>query len=183
MEVLNHLLDEPYRVYKELSARTIKFPDKDLYPNDKVKYLEWYGKMKTEKRGDRYYVKKDPSLQLKKTKSPHYDGALYILVNEFSHSATGDMSGVLMQYKRGIFIGNESGGNPYENVAGESPTLHLPNTRLRISIPVLKYRINIDQANTRHGVIPEHKVLPSFQDIKTRNDVVLQYTMDLIKKQ
>lgn len=183
MRCLDHLLDQPYLVYKELSARAIKFPDKALYPNDKIKALELYGKLKMEKRGDRYYVKKDPSLKLKNPKGPHYDGELYVLINEFSHSATGDLSGVLMQYDRGIFIGNETGGNPYENVAGESPALHLPNTGLRARIPVLKYKINIDQENTRHGAMPDHRVIPGIQDYISGEDKVLNFTLDLIKQQ
>ncbi|MEM6377303.1 MAG: S41 family peptidase, partial [Bacteroidota bacterium] len=183
MRCLDHLLDQPYRVYKELSARSIKFPDKKMYPNDKIKALELYGKLKMQKKGDRYYVKKDPSLKLKKTKAPHYDGKLYVLINEFSHSATGDMSGVLMQYGRGVFIGNETGGNPYENVAGESPALHLPNTGLRVRIPVLKYKINIDQENTRQGAVPDHRVIPDIQDYISGNDKVLKYTLDLINQQ
>lgn len=183
MRCLDHLLNQPYQVYKELSARSITFPDKELYPNDRVKALELYGKLKMEKRGDRYYVKKDPSLKLKKPKGPHYNGKLYVLINEFSHSATGDLSGVLMQQDLGVFIGNETGGNPYENVAGESPALHLPNTGLRVRIPVLKFKINIDQANTRHGAIPDHRVIPGIQDYLNGNDKVLNYTLDLIRQQ
>ncbi|MEO1653332.1 MAG: S41 family peptidase, partial [Bacteroidota bacterium] len=182
MQCFGHLVNQTYTVYKELSAITVDIPDHQYYPYDNVKRLEAYGKKAMEKRGERYHTKKDPSLKPAKPLHPYYDGKLYVLINERSHSATGDLSGVMRKYKRGLFIGNESGGNPFENTAGESPTLYLPNTGLRVSIPLLKYVINRDLENTGQGIIPEHRIIPSMEDILNKKDVVMAYTLDLIKK-
>ena len=185
MQLFGHLVDQPYTVYKELSSVTIEIPDHQYYPYDKVKQLEKYGKIAMEKRGDRYYIKdsKDASLRPAKPLAPHYKGKLYVLINERSHSATGDLSGVIRQHNRGLFIGTESGGNPYENVAGDAPFLHLPNTGVRVAIPILKYVINIDKKNPGRGIIPDHAVEPSIQDILQKKDVVMEFALDLIDKE
>ena len=181
MELLGHLLQEPYIVYKELSTRTDQIPDHQYYPNDKVKQLEKFAQKKMIKRGDRFHLKKDASLVPADPLTPHYQGQLYVLINEKSHSATGDLSGLLQAHRLGIFIWNETGGNPYENTAGDAPFLHLPNTGIRVLIPTLKFGINRPDENTGRGVIPDHILIPSIEDIIEGRDVEMQFTLELIK--
>jgi len=183
MPLLSYLLDEPFIVYRELSTSTISIPDHHLYPYDKPAKLEKYASRRLTRKGDRYWDLKDPSTKLAKIQSPHFAGNVYIIINEQSYSAAGDFCGVVQQQQRATFIGAETGGNPYVNVAGESLTLVLPHTKIRAEIPILKFVINNDQENKGHGMMPDHPVPITIQDALVYKDPVLPFVKELIAKQ
>lgn len=183
MRILNHLLDEPYLVYRELSTATTTIPDHHLYPRDKPARLEKFATRKLTPRNGRYLDLKDPSANIASPKSPHFAGKVYVLINEFSYSATGDFCGVLQQYNRATFVGAETGGNPYVNTAGMDLTLILPNTKIEVRIPLLLFIINNDRANTGHGMQPDIPVSLSIEDVLNYQDPVLPYVRELIAKE
>ncbi|MEL6143534.1 MAG: S41 family peptidase, partial [Bacteroidota bacterium] len=183
MPLLSYLLDESFLVYSELSTNTTSIPDHHLYPFDNPAKLEKYAKRRLTKRGDRYWDLKDPSTKKTEPKQPHFGGKVYVIINEQSYSAAGDFCGVIQQYQRATFVGEETGGNPYLNVAGESLTLVLPHTGIRAEIPILKFVINNDQENTGNGMIPDHRVPITIEDALVYKDPVLPFVKKLIAKQ
>ena len=60
---------------------------------------------------------------MKKSKpnKPQYGGKVYVLTDAGSFSATGETTGIIKHYNRATFIGEEPGGNPYQNVSGLLP--------------------------------------------------------------
>ncbi|MEM9529073.1 MAG: S41 family peptidase, partial [Bacteroidota bacterium] len=180
--LLQHLLTEPFQVYRELSVKTQTIPQQEYFPYDKPKKLEKAAKKSYTAVGDRFHDLNSPSVKMTAPNSPHYQGKVYVLMNERSYSATGDFIGVLDQYNRATFAGVETGGNPYQNVAGERLTLLLPNSQLRIHIPLLKYVINNDHKNEGRGMLPDISIPQTVDEIINFQDLQLEKLLERIRR-
>ena len=61
------------------------------------------------------------------------------------------------------------------------PTIVLPNTGLRVSLPM--YRLVIDSTRPKgHGIIPDIEIEPSSQAIKKGVDLKMQKIRELIQQ-
>jgi C-terminal processing protease CtpA/Prc len=109
-----------------------------------------------------------------------FSGPVYFLINGFSFSATAEFSAVARSEKRGVFIGEETGGGYYGNTSGNDTLVVLPNTRIRVDIPLIKYTMAVREAEyPDRGIIPEHSVISSLADFIGHKDVQLQYALQL----
>lgn len=183
IDLFSYLYDQPFLFYKELSLSTTSIPNHEYYQEAKeIPVLEKQAKKRTQKVGNRYMLIDGDGTSISQPKSNPFKGKLYVLINGRSHSATGDFCGVLKQHNRATFIGEETGGNPYQNTAGLAFTLVLPNSKLNVIIPTTLFKINIDQENDGHGMMPDHEIHPSIEDILNDRDVEKEYVLDLIRK-
>lgn len=183
IDLFSYLYDQPFLFYKELSLNTTNIPDHHYYMEAKsIPALEKAATKRTRKVGKRYVMIDGEGTSISKPKPHPFKGDLYVLINGRSHSATGDFCGVLKQHNRATFIGEETGGNPYQNTAGLAFTLVLPNSQLNVIIPTTLFRINIDLKNDGRGMIPDYEVSPGIQDILKNRDVVKEFALELIRK-
>lgn len=181
VQLLQYLLDQPFQLYTELSTNTRTIPNHAYFSED-VAELEAWAKGNLIEYEGRFLLPADQTTQEVLPKDRNYKGQLYVLVNGGTHSAAGDCSGIIKQFKRGVFIGEESGGNPCQNTAGNSLTLNLPNSKIKVTIPTILFKINTDVENTGRGILPDYLVKPSIQDLIADKDVVLEFALELIKK-
>jgi len=113
-------------------------------------------------------------------RSDAFSGNLYLLVDGGSFSNSGIVASALRHYKRGIIIGEETGGNEKVLCGYESLTV-LPNTRLQVYIPTRQFVIRDMPGNKGRGVIPDFIISPSIQGLISGKDEVLEYCIGLIK--
>ena len=123
----------------------------------------------------------DPSTLIS-PKSNAFRGQLYLLVNGGSFSVTADFCSLVHDRKRGIVIGEESGGGYYGNTSGMNKLLLLPSSGLRANINFIKFVNHRSAAlgTFGRGVLPDHTVKPSQQDIAEGNDPELAFALKLI---
>jgi len=57
-----------------------------------------------------------------------------------------------------------------------------PNSKNVAIIPLILWKMNVTFENTGRGVIPDHVVKPSIEDVLGKRDVVMDYTIGLIEK-
>lgn len=119
----------------------------------------------------------------KPVKNP-YTGKLYVLINGGCFSNTASFCSRIEYYKRGTFIGEETGGNKvvFSGVFGLKEKTVLPNTKIICENANYRMTVTDITTNTGHGVVPAHLVVPAINDIIANKDAVMDYTMDLIKK-
>lgn len=119
----------------------------------------------------------------KPAKNP-FTGKLYILTNGGSFSNTASFCARVEYYKRGVFVGEETGGNKtvFSGEFGLKGATVLPNTR--ISCENANYRMVVTDIskNTGHGVTPNYLVVPDIHNIIENKDIVLDYALKLILK-
>lgn len=121
------------------------------------------------------YYSKLPTDKLKKSKKYNYKGSLYVLINGYSFSATTLLAANLQEVKRGVFIGEETGGGYNQCTAGSIPYLSLPHTALKLRLPLKVIRPLHQRALYGRGVFPKYPVKTTLTDLlKKRDEMVLQ---------
>lgn len=112
----------------------------------------------------------------------NFKGKLYVLTDGATGSAAAILAALIrVNRKDAIFIGEECGGDMEGPVSGGGTDITLPNSGIKVDIPFIRRVINLNgfQNTKAHGVLPDHRVRISPDDLFHNNDPVLQFTMGL----
>ena len=180
VKLFSYLHDKPFTPWKDAHLIIDKIPNENYFNNDGS--FTSFSTIPLTKIGNVFRRSTYSGLREHSPEKNNYKGRLYVLTDAFSASASGDISGLLKNVNRAVFVGEESGGNQNENVSGLSLTLVLPNTKNRVVIPTTYWKLNVNYKNTGHGVIPHYKIKPSIENIINEKDPIMEFTLDLIKK-
>jgi len=113
-------------------------------------------------------------------KNHHYDGKVYILTGGNSFSATTLFVSALIRQENVVVVGEETGGGAYGNSAWLIPDFTLPETGVRIRLPLFRLVLDKNAVKTGKGVQPEIKVTPTIEAIKRNKDFKLDKALELI---
>ena len=132
----------------------------------------------------KYRMVKHPNWGLQEPSKPTFAGKVYILINGGSFSTTAEFLSQAHYHKRATFIGEESGGGYYGNTSGGVPALTLPNTRLTLYVPLVRYNLAVrgHEAAT-HGVFPDHPIHYTIDELLAGTDKELTLALELARKQ
>lgn len=116
-------------------------------------------------------------------KENRFEGKVYVLTDGWSFSTCADVATVLHYNGWATFIGEETGGGYDGNTSGNSKSLTLPNSKVRVNLPMWKYTT----ANRGHsfygrGVKPDYKMEPSISEFISGQDAAMNKALDLIKR-
>lgn len=114
-------------------------------------------------------------------KKNHFIGQVYLVQGGYSFSATTLFLGELKNQKNVQLIGEETGGGYYGNSAMMIPVCTLPNSGLRVSVPLYRLVINKERPKGR-GVIPDIHVPPSSEAIRKGVDAKMEKVNALIRE-
>lgn len=147
----SYLTNKPFSYYKSLETRTQILTKQD-HPNFAIQF---------------------PS-------DNNFLGKVFFLIDGLSFSTTAELCSIAKSNKRGLFIGEETGGGYYGNSSGNFIDITLPNTKFVISIPTTKYTMDVKKTkHSNRGIIPDIEVLPTINDIINKQDTQLIYTIRL----
>jgi hypothetical protein len=124
---------------------------------------------------------KGPSMGLHMPRPDAFKGKLYVLINGGSFSNSGIVSSALKFYHRGVFIGEETGGNS-NVIAGHVKYQKLPNTKIRVEVPTVQFALRGNEPYQGKGTIPDYLFSPAIEDMVTGKDAIKEYALELIKK-
>lgn len=179
--LLAYLIDKPFQFASlETTSKPrysfLEHTDKGLYFN----YL--HPNLWTRDNEGRYFLKGNWHKEIKpKTKA--FKGKVYVLTNGMSISGSSDVAAILHHHKKAVFIGEETGGAYYGNNAGDFINLTLPNTHIRIRIPIRSSVLAVSGYRFKErGVVPDFEVKSMIEDILQGIDRELDFAVDLIKK-
>lgn len=117
---------------------------------------------------------------LQKPNENNLKSAVLFLINGKSFSTTAEFCSIAKSNKRGKFIGEETGGGYYGNTSGERTTIVLPNSKIKINIPLDKYVMAVQKAKYKdRGIIPEYIIIPTIGDVIQNKDVQLNAALKL----
>lgn len=122
--------------------------------------------------------------KLKKTIQPKPNGFKnkpYILVNGLCASTTGHFCSLVKENNLGIFVGDETGSTFTCNDFSKNFTLE--NTKLILHTARRIVKTTAVTLTNKHGIIPDHYVIPDIDNILNNTDTVLNYTLKLIEKE
>lgn len=118
---------------------------------------------------------------LKKPKKNHFDGKIYVLINGSSFSASSIIASKLKGDQRAFLVGEETGGTNDGTVAGRYSTEKLPYSKLKLPIGLMLVQPNIEFTETKKGVLPDHEIIHTLQEVLQKKDIQLEWIMKEIK--
>lgn len=136
----------------------------------------------TKKESDkRFHFREIEKRKFKPFHDLHYNGNVYVVQGGYTFSAAAMFVLSVKEQHNVTVVGEETGGGDYGTTAIHLPTIILPNSKLRITLPL--YRIIPDCRKTKNGrgIRPDVFIPPSSLAIKNGIDPKLQKVKELIQ--
>jgi len=158
--LVSYLTDKPFRYFDHIDVKTIS-------PSFK-QYSDWRAEREPQLREDMiinpaggYVVppKLHPGVAEQQPGKYPFMGKVFVLIDGGTFSTAADFCAVTHHLKRATFIGEETGGAYYGNNSGMQTILTLPNSRIRIRVPMYQYWNAVPGYDgKRRGIRPDHVV-------------------------
>ena len=166
-----YLVKQPFKVGDTIAAKSKKF-EYGRYIQGWLPYW-FYMQFAAKKMSDGLYHNRRFETHFYQPKSSnHFDGQIYLVQDGFTFSASTMFISSLYQQKNVTTVGEETGGGFYGNSAMLIPTIVLPNTKLKVSLPI--YKLVMDKNRPKgKGIMPDVEIYPSSESIKKGLDLKL----------
>lgn len=189
IEVLSHLATAPFQVYVQKEMLGYRFPKYEKYMRQPRSLDNLTDSLFEKTAAGTYRVNAAlPNETWSRPMVPaadRYSGNLYVLIDGATGSAAAQCATIIRVNRRdAVFVGEESGGDMDGPVSNSYLDLQLPNSGIRVDIPLMKKVMHLNgyPHESGRGVIPNHAVVWSADDIAQRRDPVLGFTLGLIAK-
>lgn len=176
-----YLVNKPFHVADTVAAYSRSFRHKKYIKPWLIYWLSMHisGRRYADRRIHFRYFEKH---SFKPKKKNHFNGNVYILTGGFTFSAATLVASNLKGQSNVTIVGEETGGGAYGNSAMLLTTVVLPNTGLRITLPLYRMVLDARRPKDGHGVLPDVVVKPSAEIIKAGVDAKLEKAKELILK-
>jgi C-terminal processing protease CtpA/Prc len=128
----------------------------------------------------RFHKRSDEVQMYHPKRKNHFDGNLYLVQGGLSFSAATLFVGSLKGQSNVTVVGEETGGGNYGNSAMFLPTITLPNSKLRVILPLYRLVIDRNRVKDGRGIIPNFQIAPSSIAIKNGIDLKIEMVKQLI---
>jgi C-terminal processing protease CtpA/Prc len=183
--VFSHLTDKPFRVSKSYEVKSVplKYWDFAGVKDSEGKPIQLNVEEFVKKEEGAYQIKEDyHAIQERQPKPNSFKGNVYLLVDGLVGSQASSFASTIHHFKRGVLIGEETGGNYNGNAGGTFANLVLPNSKLELQMFVFKIVRFDDPRYESRGVIPEYQTRTTIEDKLSGRDVELETALELIRK-
>jgi hypothetical protein len=178
--LLSFLIDEPFQYYDDLVLNGLKFEFQKYSAQKRALPAD----MMERQPNGKYRLVKHPNWGIQQPSKPTFAGKVFILINGNSFSTTSEFLSHAHARKRASFIGEESGGGYYGNTSGPGCLLTLPHTKLQAYVPLMTYYMAVHgYKDASHGVVPDHPVTYTIDELLEGKDKELGLALELARKQ
>ncbi len=130
-----------------------------------------------------FSVKDHPNLAMQQPQTNNFKGKIFVLANGRSFSASAEFSAIVKTNKRGKFIGEECGGGYYGNTSGDEAFVTLPNSKITVRVPMVKYSSAVKERNNKGwGIEPDYPVYLTIGDLIQKRDGQLEEAIRMCKE-
>ena len=102
-----------------------------------------------------YRMTAHPNLGTHAPDAVNYRGRVIVLMDGGSFSTTSEFLAAVRASGRATLVGDESGGAECGNTSGVSAMVTMPNTRLHIELPLVRYEMAVPCDGRGRGVLPD----------------------------
>jgi hypothetical protein len=174
--------------FKELDSALVRFDkvpyeqflEKEYAQNEKL-YLDSMVQRDFRRVSASFNNIKEPENSLRRPHPMAFNGNLYVITNNNVVSAASNFVAMVKDSRRGLIIGEETGGG-YNSHNGFSRVLYkLPNTQIQLEFSAVrvKHYLKNPQLNT-FGVQPDFTVTTSLKDMLNNNDPQMVYVVNTL---
>ena len=110
----------------------------------------------------------------------HFSGNLYTLIDKHCGSTNGHFCALLKYHKIGKLVGEEAGSTYKCNA--KTKEVKLDNTKMLVYIPQETFSAAVEGMDKTKGIMPDYLVEQNYKDFLIGKDTVMDFTLDLIKK-
>lgn len=136
----------------------------------------------TKKQKDGYYHFGHWERKMYKPKtSNHYAGNLYVLINGSTFSASALFCNAVKGQPGVVLLGEETGGGWYGNNGILIPEIILPNTHLRVRLPLFRLVQYNHVIKDGSGIKPDIFIGTNYKALLQGVDYKMQYVMEMIR--
>ena len=181
--LFSYLTDKDFKVARKI---LFKHGYKFSYPEylSRNKFNDWVNSKLDRKINDSTYEWTLHKITRKtfKMKRKPYHGKVYIVTNGMTASAGSEFASLVRAHGKGIFVGEETGGD-FNGVNGFDRTyLRLPNSGIGLLIAgwrsIMAWPEN---KNIGHGVPPDYEIHPTLENLLSGQDTEMKFIYELIK--
>lgn len=176
-----YLVNRPFRI-----ADTIASVRRGMKHKSYISGWFWYWwamQFSTHKRDDgRYHFRFFERHHFLPKKKNHFDGNIFIITGGYTFSAASIFTNSLKGQSNVQVVGEETGGGSYGNSAIFIPDIVLPNSKLRVRLPLFRMVLNKDYPKTGRGIFPDVEVLPSTNMIQQGIDAKMEKVKRMIEE-
>jgi hypothetical protein len=130
---------------------------------------------------EKFSEKDHTNLKLQEPEKNNFAGKVFILANGRSFSGVAEFSSIVKTNNRGLFIGEECGGGYYGNTSGDEANVTLPNSKIIVRIPMIKYTMAVKKLPIgQQGIKPDLIFYHSITDIAEHKDSQLEYALKVV---
>ena len=136
------------------------------------------------KKGDdgRYHFGYWENHSMKPKNKDHYSGDVYVLTNGLTFSASSLFCGSVRGQMNVTLVGENTGGGWHGNSGIMIPDITLPNTKLRVRLPMFRLVQYQHVAKTGTGVVPDIYVGPTVESSRKDIDRKMEFVKQIIKE-
>lgn len=176
-----YLAQKPFHVADTVAAFTRDFPYKKQI---KPWFIYWLSMHISGRRysDDRIHFRYFENHYFKPKARNHFDGNVFVMTGGYTFSAATLVTGNLKGQQNVTIVGEETGGGAYGNSAMFLTTIVLPNTGVRVTLPLYRMVLNASLPKNGRGVFPDVEVKPSSALIRKGIDPKLEKVKELIKQ-
>ena len=143
------------------------------------KPFQYYSSLNSTK----HVITDHPNLATQQPEDNNFTDKVEFLIGGKSFSGAAEFSSIARTNSRGIFIGEETAGGYYGNTSGSKFALVLPNTKIRVNIPLTKYVMAVKKVKFKdRGIIPDYTIVPAINDYLQQKDTQMDFALKLINK-
>lgn len=185
-------VDQYVLLTKYLADSTFKVGDTVAAVSCNIKYKKYIQsslfysflmRLSTRKMKDgRYHQHYLETCYYKPKKRLHFNGHIYLVQGGFTFSASAMFAAALKNQHNVTVAGEETGGAYYGNSAMYIPEITLPNSHLRVRLPLFRLVIKSARIKDGRGVMPDIWIPPSSEAIKNGVDIKMVKVKEMIMR-
>ena len=180
--LFSFLMNKSYNKYKYVEASIFNFQNyiNYTYEDDWIKTEKDLKSEQQINSEGRFLRKKDVEKQ-EPIKETTFSGNVYILTSSSTYSGAAEFSSLMREHTNAIFIGEEVGGGYFGNTSGYGLDLILPNTEIKIHIPILQFVLDVEKGIFGRGVIPDFKITQTIKEHLAGIDAEMKFAKNKIE--
>ena len=176
----SYLTDNSFQFTKKIEIATISPPTYIQYTDyNRALKFDSFEPKDVIQRDSIFVLKKHFSMQENKPSEKSFTGKLYVIINGQTGSSAGCFAAYVHNNKRGKLIGEENRDNYTGFSAGVPVILTLPNSKIKIYIPLRKFTYATGNDNG-NGVIPDYPFKITYSDYFNGSDTEIKYVTTIV---
>ena len=176
-----YITDKPFTIADTVYAKARSLRPYSRYIRNRLIYNTAMFFVASKKKDGLYHARYMEKKKFRPKKTHHFDGDTYVLTAGQTFSAAALFSNTVKGQQNVTLVGEETGGGWHGNNGVLIPEIRLPNTRLRLRLPL--YRLvqfnHVPKNGT--GVLPDVYVGPNYRALVEKRDRKMEVVKELIR--